>query len=161
MENKAIELAREAGMGGDAVGWLASDHDLQKFYTLCRADYETKLSAVMPADFKDWHENNRNEWPDIAAWVITNLREQRADLEAEVTRLTEAHDWQYKMAGERLRRVEKLEAENAKLRQVISDIAYGLESSRIWGGMDWTYNPLHPFKYLPLRDAARAALGEK
>ena len=51
-------------------------------------------------------------------------------------------------------------SENAKLKQVLIDIAYGLEGSRIWGGMEWTYNPLHPFKYLPLRDAARAALGE-
>lgn len=56
--------------------------------------------------------------------------------------------------------IKKLEAENAKLKQVLIDIAYGLESSRIWGGMEWAYNPLHPFKYLPLRDAARAVLGE-
>ena len=33
----------------------------------------------------------------------------------ELRRLHEAHDWQYKMAGERLRRVEKLEAERDAL----------------------------------------------
>lgn len=54
--------------------------------------------------------------------------------------------------------IDSLCAENERLRGALSDVAYGLEGSRIWGGMDWTYNPLHPFKYLPLRDKARAAL---
>lgn len=34
---------------------------------------------------------------------------------AELRRLHEAHDWQYKMAGERLRRIEKLEAQRDAL----------------------------------------------
>jgi hypothetical protein len=51
-----------------------------------------------------------------------------------------------------------LMAENKKLRRALIDIKYGLERARIWGGMDWTYNPLHPFKYLPLRDKANTAL---
>jgi hypothetical protein len=34
---------------------------------------------------------------------------------AELRRLHEAHDWQYKMAGDRLRRIEKLEAVNQEL----------------------------------------------
>lgn len=34
----------------------------------------------------------------------------------ELCRLYEAHAWQYTMAGERLRRIEKLEAENDRLR---------------------------------------------
>lgn len=54
--------------------------------------------------------------------------------------------------------IDALVAEVERLRGALSDVAYGLEGSRIWGGMDWTYNPLHPFKYLPLRDKARAAL---
>ena len=32
--SKAITLAREAGMGGDAFGWLASNHAIEKFYAL-------------------------------------------------------------------------------------------------------------------------------
>jgi hypothetical protein len=39
-------------------------------------EWETKLSTVMPHDFKDWHRNNPDEWPEIAAMVIKNLREQ-------------------------------------------------------------------------------------
>ena len=62
-----------------------------------------------------------------------------------------------KEAAAELRR---LHEENKALLSVLSDVAYGLESARIWGGMDWTYNPLHPFKYLPLRDKARAAIAK-
>ena len=40
--SKAITLAREAGMGGDAFGWLASNHAIEKFYTLARADLEAE-----------------------------------------------------------------------------------------------------------------------
>ena len=54
----------------------------------------------------------------------------------------------------------RLHEENKALLSVLSDVAYGLESARIWGGMDWSYNPLHPFKYLPLRDKARAAIAK-
>lgn len=32
------------------------------------------LSAVMPADLKDWHENDPAEWPQVAADLIETLR---------------------------------------------------------------------------------------
>jgi hypothetical protein len=38
---------------------------------------------------------------------------------AELRRLHEAHDWQYKMAGDRLRRIEKLEAAHAELLEAL------------------------------------------
>ena len=79
---KATELAKQAGIPPRV--WK---REIEVFYTLARADYEAELSAVMPADFKDWHEGSRNEWPELAAWVITNLREQRAELEAENEKL--------------------------------------------------------------------------
>jgi len=94
-----IELARESGAMvytnrhyPDRPYRTFSPEALEKFYTLARADYETKLSAVMPADFKDWHENNRNEWPEVAAWVITNPREQRAELEADNAKLKQMYE---------------------------------------------------------------------
>lgn len=46
------------------------------------------------------------------------------------------------------------------MREALVDVKHGLEGARIWGGMDWSYNPLHPFKYLPLRDKAAAALAQ-
>lgn len=38
------------------------------------AKWHAELSAVMPADFKDWHQNSPDEWPIVAAQVIRNLR---------------------------------------------------------------------------------------
>lgn len=78
-------------------------------------DYDTRLSAVMPADFKDWHENSRNEWPELAAGTITDLREQRADLEAEVAALKEELLEQARVNGMGGEREAKLLAENAAL----------------------------------------------
>ena len=46
-----------------------------------------------------------------------------ADVAAELRRLHEAHDWQYKMAGDRLRRIEKLERINHELLAALNDIA--------------------------------------
>lgn len=50
--------------------------------------WETALTAVMPADFKDWHANSRREWPDIAAHVISNLRQREDEAWAAVERLS-------------------------------------------------------------------------
>ena len=38
------------------------------------------------------------------------------------------------------------------LEQLVTDATYTLSKERIWGGMDWTYNPLHPIHYKPLRE---------
>ena len=40
------------------------------------ADYEERLSAVMPSDFKDWNQNARSEWPEVAARVMQSLVER-------------------------------------------------------------------------------------
>ena len=52
----------------------------------------------------------------------------------------------------------RLEAANLELLEALVDVSYTLEKARIWGGMDWHYNPLHPVHYLPARDKARAAI---
>jgi uncharacterized coiled-coil DUF342 family protein len=59
----ALEKARD-----NAVTFHAAE-------TVRLRDYDERLTAVMPADFKDWHENARREWPEVAASVITSLRE--------------------------------------------------------------------------------------
>lgn len=38
--------------------------------------YDQALSAVMPSDFKDWWQNSKDEWPDVAAGVIESLRKR-------------------------------------------------------------------------------------
>ena len=40
--------------------------------------WERTLGAEMPADFKCWHQNAASERPEVAAWVIRNLREREA-----------------------------------------------------------------------------------
>ena len=82
-------------------------------------------------------------WPDAAA----ELRRLNAELE----RKSDAIQWLWK---ER----DTLRAVNKQLLEALKDIAYQLEKARIWGGMDWHYNPLHPMHYLPARDKARAAI---
>lgn len=43
-----------------------------------RKRWEKALGAEMPADFKCWHQNAASERPEVAAWVIRNLREREA-----------------------------------------------------------------------------------
>lgn len=49
--------------------------------------WRSNLSGVMPADFKDWHQNSPSEWPDIAANLILRLRDRERDAWLEVDRL--------------------------------------------------------------------------
>ena len=50
------------------------------------------------------------------------LRDLLPEAAAELRRLHEAHDWQYRMAGERLRRIEKLEAQQDALLAALKEI---------------------------------------
>lgn len=50
------------------------------------ADYDSRLTEVMPKDFKDWHQNSRREWPEVAAWTITNLRQREDWAHAQMAR---------------------------------------------------------------------------
>ena len=41
------------------------------------------LTPLMPSDFKCWHQNNPNEWPEVTAGVIASQRERITQLEQE------------------------------------------------------------------------------
>ena len=56
---------------------------------------------------------------------------------AELRRLHEAHDWQYKMAGERLRRIENLEAQR--------DALLGLLRAEL-PHAEWQDKIIHPYR---------------
>lgn len=45
------------------------------------ARWKRAIAAVMPEDFKDWHENSDEELPAVAAWAINNLRTRMDELE--------------------------------------------------------------------------------
>ena len=68
----------------------------------------TQPEALRLADFLEQPLNDANNAAEDAA--------------AELRRLHEAHDWQYRMAGERLRRVEKLEQQRDALLAALEDI---------------------------------------
>ena len=44
--------------------------------------------------------------------------------------------------------------------QILAQVDALLNGSRIWGGQDWVYHPIHPFKYLPVKDQVRQALDD-
>jgi hypothetical protein len=70
----------------------------------------------------------------------------------ELRRLHEAHDWQYKMAGDRLRRIEKLEAVNAELLEALNKLVDHID-----------FIPTDPYyrnETKELMDAARAAIAK-
>jgi len=43
------------------------------------------------------------------------------------------------------------------LQKLVIDAAYTLGKARIWNGMGWTYNPLHPIFYTPMLEKLRNA----
>ena len=67
------------------------------------ADYETRLSTEMPPDCKDWWQNARSEWPEVATAVLrmrrleierltAELDDEVAEAADEIERLTAALD---------------------------------------------------------------------
>jgi hypothetical protein len=44
--------------------------------------------------------------------------------------------------------------------QLLADLDRLLDSSKIWGGMEWVYHPIHPVKYRPMAERVRAELGK-
>ena len=44
--------------------------------------------------------------------------------------------------------------------QILADVDRLLNGSKIWGGMDWSYNPIHPVKYRPVAEKVRKALDD-
>lgn len=42
--------------------------------------------------------------------------------------------------------------------KILSDVDKLLNSDRIWGGMEWSYLPIHPTKYRPVAAKVRAEL---
>ena len=57
--------------------------------------YDEELSAVIPLDFKDWHQNSKDERPEVARWVIENLRKDR--------------EWCYEVMDKQALKIEELE----------------------------------------------------
>ena len=66
-----------------------------------------------------------------------------------------------RIAGELAARdieIERLRGEVMFLRATMEGATYQLSKARIWGGMEWHYNPLHPMYYKPALDRLREVL---
>jgi hypothetical protein len=55
-------------------------------------------------------------------------------------------------AKEAANEIDRLQARVAHLEQLVTDAVYMLSKARMWNGMGWTYNPLHPVIYTQMRD---------
>ena len=44
--------------------------------------------------------------------------------------------------------------------QILAEVDKLLTGSKTWGGMEYTYHPIHPFKYLPVKTKVRQALDD-
>lgn len=87
-------------------------------------NWRSDLSDVMPADFKDWHQNSPSEWPSIADSVILRLRDREREAWLEVDRLAAlSEEWRMECLRQNaalsaaLDRADRAEAENARLRE--------------------------------------------
>ena len=44
--------------------------------------------------------------------------------------------------------------------QILAEVDKLLTGSKTWGGMEYTYHPIHPVKYRPVAEEVRRALDE-
>jgi len=42
--------------------------------------------------------------------------------------------------------------------KLLAELNKLLDGSKVWGGMGWTYHPIHPVKYRPVAEKVRKAL---
>ena len=44
--------------------------------------------------------------------------------------------------------------------KILVEVDKLLNGSKIWAGMDWAYNPIHPVHYRPVAEKIRVALND-
>ena len=44
--------------------------------------------------------------------------------------------------------------------EILAEVDRLLNSSRVWGGLEWVYHPIDPVKYRPVAEKVRRALDE-
>lgn len=98
----------------------------------------------------------RSECPDYAP--PADVLEEKPDSDGHCRQAAAELRRLHELNADKTEIIASLSATNAQLLEALVDIAYQLEKARIWGGMEWKYNPLHPMHYLPARDKARAAI---
>ena len=92
--NRAAEFFDEHGMpseGSDFADRAAQVEAMEPTNT----QWKAAIDPVMPPDFKDWHDNNINDLPEVAALVIKNLRERLEAAEVEAMGERRCEDCEY------------------------------------------------------------------
>lgn len=89
---------------------------------------------------------------------IINVSDRERDLTAEREEYKTHAQRLMTTLLERTAEIDELRAELTNLKALVSDAAHTLEKARIWGGMDWHYNPLHPIHYTPMLKRLNEAL---
>ena len=144
-----VQRLREASQGREE--WRVADPETGAY---CMA-FSHAGSPNPEREAREWLADHIARFPNSpnATKVVTHAIAHFLDdqMQIEAADLIEAQ-------AERIRVLEHL----------VIDAAYTLDKARIWSGMGWTYNPLHPFHYTPMRErlhnecdsieAARAAL---
>lgn len=69
--------------------------------------YDDLLTAYFPPDFKDWHQNSRDEWPEITVMALRRRDNEIARLEKYI----EADERQIK------RQAETIKAQGERMRE--------------------------------------------
>ena len=44
--------------------------------------------------------------------------------------------------------------------EILAEVDKLLNGNRVWGGMEYTYHPIHPVKYRPVAEKVRQALDD-
>lgn len=83
------ETERLAALVFEQAKELAESKRLHKEACAANETWERELSAVMPADYKDWWQNSKAEWPVVARLTIKNLRKHREEACAVADRLAD------------------------------------------------------------------------
>ena len=121
---------------------------------------EAQRLALALYSARCWHELTDDDC-DKAAAELRRLESEKLDMDR-LLMASVPHRWKSckSPVGAVQSYIAELEAANEELMESLVDVSYSLEKARIWGGMEWKYNQLHPVHYLPARDKARAAIAK-
>ncbi len=86
MESLSWEIREELNQEDSDPSWMEEEYDINKEnydnLLIIKSEldrlqrYDDELSSVMPEDYKDWWQNSKEEWPEVAKGSIESLRER-------------------------------------------------------------------------------------
>lgn len=102
-------------------------------------EYDEKLSTEMPKDMKDWWQNSKEEWPEVARWVLENRRKQILMVQRDFDAVANALD--------------KLQAALDKLQADLDAALLVIKEARVRPELSWSDEALSAFSRIDLSKA--------